>query len=115
MEEIEVSSWLMLDAVRKSSEIIETVGNLQTGNGMSVFCVIEEDFLELCYSDAATNSLRRYDDREEFQAALDQRKEDSGDARYAEEPDLDEDFEDDDEDENDQGDGFHVEEELEDY
>ena len=49
MEEMEVTSWLTLDAIKKSknANLVETVGNLQTGHSMSVFCIIEEDFLEL--------------------------------------------------------------------
>ena len=82
MEEIEVSSWLTLDAIKKAADIIETVGNLQTGHSMSVFCEIEEDYLELCYSDSAANYLRRYEDRDEFDVALERRKEDDGDAPF---------------------------------
>jgi len=43
MEEIEVSSWLTLDAVKKAADVVEIVGNLQTGHSMSVFCEIAED------------------------------------------------------------------------
>ena len=82
MEEIEIASWMTLDALRKSKsvEIVDSVGNLQTGHCMSVFCVIEDDHLELCYSDSAANFLRRYEDRDEFDAALEERKEDVGEA-----------------------------------
>ncbi len=59
MEEIEISSWLTLDALKKKAEVAETVGNLQTGHSMSVFCQIEDDYLELVYTDATTNCLRR--------------------------------------------------------
>jgi len=41
---------------------------------------IEEDYLELCYSDSAANYLRRFEDRDEFDVALEQRKKDVGDA-----------------------------------
>lgn len=104
MEEIEIASWMTLDALKKSksADIVETVGNLQTGHSMSVFCVIEDDHLELCYSDTAANSLRRYEDRAEFEEALEERREEVGDARYeeAEERDFDgDDDEDEDEDE----------------
>ena len=50
MEEIEVTSWLTLEAIKKASEPEETVGDLQTGHCKSVFCRIEDDFLELCLS-----------------------------------------------------------------
>jgi len=85
MEEIEIMSWLTLDALKKKAEVVETVGNLQTGHSMSIFCIIEDDYLELCYSDSAANYLRRYEDREEFDLALEQRKEETGEAPYEEE------------------------------
>jgi len=84
MEEIEASSWLTLDAIKKAADVVETVGNLQTGHNMSVFCRIEEDYLELCYSDCAANYLRRFEDGDEFDVALEQRKKDVGDAPYEE-------------------------------
>jgi len=98
MEEIEISSWLTLDAIKKKSKIVETVGNLQTGHSMSIFCIIEDDYLELLYSDTTTNTLRRYEDREEFELALEERKEETGEAPYEdEERDFDEDEEDEEE------------------
>jgi len=84
MEEIEVSSWLTLDALKNEAEIEEIVGDLQSGHFQSVFCVIEDDFLELLYSDSASNYLRRYDDKEEFQLAIEKRKEEFGEALYNE-------------------------------
>lgn len=90
MEEIEIASWLTLDAVKKKADVVETVGDLQSGHSMSVFCIIEEDYLELYYSDSAANSLRRYEDREEFQIALEQRKEETGEASYDEASDNEE-------------------------
>lgn len=76
MEDMEISSWATLDAVKKAADIVDTVGNLQSGHWMSVFCEIEDDFLELCYSDATANYLRRYEDKDEFEVALEQRKSD---------------------------------------
>lgn len=98
MEEIEVLSWLTLDALKKSkaAEIVETVGNLQTGHSMSVFCTIEDDFLELSYGDE-TNALRRYEDRDEFDAAIEERKEEVGEAHPEDDSDYDEDEEEDEE------------------
>ncbi|MDD8015102.1 MAG: hypothetical protein PHX45_05370 [Acidobacteriota bacterium] len=91
MEELEVLSWLTLDSIKKSADIVETVGNLQTDHNMSVFVVIEDDLLELCYSDSAANYLRRYEDRDEFDAALEQRKEEVGEAFYDEDQEFDKD------------------------
>ena len=92
MEEIEVTSWIALDAIKKASETEETVGDLQTGHCMSVFCRIEDDFMELCYSDTASNFLRRYEDKEEFQLAIEKRKEEVGDSRYDDDGGFDENF-----------------------
>ena len=97
MEEIEIMSWLTLDAIKKKAKVVETVGNLQTGHSMSVFGIIEEDYLELCYSDSAANYLRRYENEDEFDAALEQRKEEDGEAHYEDKSDYDEDDEDEEE------------------
>jgi hypothetical protein len=95
MEEIEIMSWLTLDAVRKRAKVVETVGNLQTGHSMSVFGIIEDDFLELAYSDSAANTLRRFEDRDEFDVALEARKEEDGETPFEEDDrDYDEDEED---------------------
>lgn len=97
MEEIEIISWLTLDAIKKKSKVVETIGNLQTDHSMFVFCIIEEDYLELYYSDSAANALRRYEDREEFDLALEERKEEDGETLF------DEDEHDDDEDDDEEG------------
>jgi hypothetical protein len=98
MEEIEIASWMTLDAIKKKAKVVETVGNLQIGHSMSVFCIIDEDCLELYYSDTTANALRRYEDREEFDLALEERKEEDGETRFDEdEPNDNEDEEDGDE------------------
>ncbi len=114
MEEIEVMSWLTLDAIKKSkaADIVETIGNLQTGHCMSVFCIIEDDYLELCYSDSAANSLRRYEERDEFEEALEARKEEAGEVPYEEESEPDQDEDDDEEEE---GGDFDAEEDTDRY
>ena len=114
MEEMEISSWITLDAIKKKSEISETVGNLQTGHSMSVFCRIEEDFLELVYSDSTSNWLRRFEDKDEMEAAIETRKEEDGDAPYEEEREYEEEFESEDDDDDDGHEGFTIEEEAED-
>ncbi len=102
MEEIEIMSWLTLDALKKhkATAVVETVGNLQTGHSISVFCTIEDDFLELSYGDEV-NALRRYEDRDEFEAAIEERKEEVGESHYDndENKDYDEDKEDEEEEE----------------
>lgn len=117
MEDMEVTSWLTLDAIRKtkSAEVVATIGNLQTGHSKSVFLVIEEDFLELCYSDSASNTIRRFEDRDEFEEALEERKEDVGEAPFEDDGDKDFDEDKDEEKDEDIKDGFSVEDESETY
>ncbi|OGD26094.1 MAG: hypothetical protein A2Y56_15230 [Candidatus Aminicenantes bacterium RBG_13_63_10] len=79
---MEITSWAILDAIKKAADVVESVGNLQTEHNLSVFCVIEEDHLELVYSDSAVNFLRRYEDKDEFKEALEERKEDGGEAPH---------------------------------
>ena len=88
MEEIEIMSWLTLDALKKEATIIETIGDLQTGHCMAVFCIIEDDFLELCYSDSISNHVRRFEDREEFEISLEKRKEEFGEASFEDDMDI---------------------------
>ena len=105
MEEIEITSWMTLDAIKKKAEVVEKVGNLQTGHNMSIFCKIEDDLLELCYSDTAANYLRRYEERDEFDQALEERKEEEGEAPFEEDRNLEENLE-----EEDKSDNFNFEE-----
>lgn len=100
MEEMEITSWAILDAVKKASDVVETVGNLQSEHNMSVFCTCEDDFLELVYSDSAVNTLRRFEDKDEFEEAIEERKEDGGESPYDEEDvEFNEDGDDEEEDE----------------
>ena len=88
MEEIEIRSWLTLDSIKTEATIIETIGDLQTGHCMAVFCIIEDDFIELCYSDSISNFLRRFEDREEFELNLEKRKEEFGEASFEDDMDI---------------------------
>ncbi len=117
MEEMEITSWQTLDAIKKSksAEIVESVGNLQTDHAMSIFCVIEDDHLELCYSDSAANTLRRFEDRDEFDEALEERKEESGEAHFEEAEDRDYDEDEKDEEEEEEKSGRELEDESEAY
>jgi len=58
---------------------------------MAVFCIIEDDFFELCYSDSISNYMRRFEDKEEFERGLEKRKEEFGEAGFEEELDIEED------------------------
>ncbi len=110
MEEIEISSWLTLDAIKKKADVVETVGNLQTGHSMSVFCIIEDDYLELYYSDSGPNYLRRFEDMDEMEKAIEERKEEVGEAPYDEDLDFNEEYEEEEEEEE-----FDFEDESENY
>jgi hypothetical protein len=112
MEEIEISSWITLDAIKKKSKVVETVGNLQTGHSMSVFCKIEDDYLELLYSDSAANYLRRYEDKDEFEVAVDERKEEDGETPFEEDHEFKEDYEEPEEEEEEE---FKIEDESDSY
>ncbi len=90
MEEIEILSWLTLDAIKKASDVVETVGDLQSGHSKSVFCVIEDDYMELYYSDSGSNYLRHYENKDEFEVALIERKEELGEAPFEEEKNYEE-------------------------
>ena len=94
MEEIEITSWITLEAIENAATVVETVGNLQSGHKKSVFCKIEEDFLELAYLDAASNYLRRYENKEEFELALEKLKEEEGEVAFNDNHNFDEDFRD---------------------
>ena len=110
MEEIEVSSWLTLDAIKKAADVVETVGDLQSGHSKSVFCVIEEDYLELFYMDSGSNYLRRYENKDEFEVALIERKEEVGEAPYEENAPSEEEYEEEEEEEE-----FDIEDDSEKY
>jgi hypothetical protein len=112
MEEVELSSWITLDAIKKKAEIHDTVGNLQTGHSMSVFCQIEDDFLELVYSDTTSNTLRRFEDKDEFEIGIQQRKEEDGEAPFDDDKEFDDKNSDDDDDDDDED--YDVEDEAED-
>jgi len=114
---MEIRSWLTLDAIRKTkgAEVVETVGNLQTGHTKSVFVVIEDDYLELVYSDAASNTVRRFDDRDELDEAVEERRSENGEENFSDNGDQDYDKDEDEEDDEDLEDGFSVEDESESY
>jgi hypothetical protein len=95
MEEMEISSWTTLDVLKEAAEVVETVGDLQSGHWKSIFCVIEDDYLELGYVDTVTNFLRRFEDKDEFELAIERRREEGGETRFDDDEEFDEDFEED--------------------
>jgi hypothetical protein len=90
MEELEISSWLILDAIKEIAEITDTIGDLQSGHWQSVFCKVEDDYLELSYIDTASSFLRHYEDKEEFEVALEKRREEVGETSFDEEREIQE-------------------------
>ena len=95
MEEIEISSWITLDVLKEAADVVETIGNLQTGHWKSIFCVIEDDYLELGYIDTVSNYLRRFEDKDEFELAIERRREDAGETRFDDDNGFEEDYDDD--------------------
>ncbi len=83
MEQLEVISWKMLDALRNSAtKTFKTIGDIDTDEQMSVFCQIEEDFIELYYSETESSYIRRFDDEDEFFSSIEGRKEQMGEEDF---------------------------------
>jgi len=82
MQQIEVLSWKTLNAIKQAAKIEEIVGDLDTNEQMAVFCTIEEDYLELYYSELENNYIRRYEDEEEFLKFIDIRKNEFGEEDF---------------------------------
>jgi hypothetical protein len=79
MEQIEIISWQTLDTLKAAAtKIIEVVGALDTDEHMSVFCYIEDDYLELFYSELDANFIRHFEDEDEFQKTIETRKTEFG-------------------------------------
>jgi hypothetical protein len=94
MEQIEILSWLTLDAVKNAAKVAETVGNLQTGSCKSIFCKIEDDYLELYYSDTGANFLIRYENKDEYDDAREKRKAEEGETPFEKDQGYEDAFED---------------------
>ncbi|MCP4217343.1 MAG: hypothetical protein GY765_22050 [bacterium] len=83
MEQIEVISWKTLDGLKNAATNIEDViGDLDTNEQMAVFCAIEEDYLELYYSELEGNYVRRFDDEEDMRKQIEQRKSEFGEHEF---------------------------------
>ena len=83
MEQIEVISWKTLDALKQSAtKIVEVIGTLEINEHMAVFCIIEEDFLELYYSEVDSSYIRHFEDEEEFYRIIEIRKNEFGEDNY---------------------------------
>jgi hypothetical protein len=83
MEQIEVISWKTLDALKQAATHIEEIlGDLDTNEQMAVFCSIEEDYLELYYTELEGNYIRHFDDEEEMLKFLTERRTELGEHEY---------------------------------
>jgi hypothetical protein len=83
MQQIEVISWNTLDALKHSAtKIVDTIGDLDTNEQMAVFCCIEEDYLELYYSEVDSNFIRHFEDEDEFFKYIGIRKNEFGEEEF---------------------------------
>jgi len=79
MEQIEIISWQTLDTLKAAAtKIIEVIGALDTDEHMSIFCYIEDDYLELFYSELDANFIRHFEDEDEFHKTIEIRKAEFG-------------------------------------
>jgi hypothetical protein len=97
MEQIEVISWKTLDALKHAAtHVEEIIGDLDTNEQMAVFCSIDEDFIELYYSELEGNYIRHFESEEEMVKHLTLRKSEFGEGEfdsadyYEDEEDFDE-------------------------
>ncbi|MCK5058676.1 MAG: hypothetical protein KAT34_18630 [Candidatus Aminicenantes bacterium] len=82
MEQIEVVSWKTLNAIKQVAKMEEVIGDLDTNEQMAVFCTIEEDYLELYYSESENNYIRHFEDEKEFLKNIDLRKNEFGEEDF---------------------------------
>jgi hypothetical protein len=83
MEQLEVISWQTLDALKNAAtKIVESIGDLDSDEHMSVFCYIEDDYLELFYSELDANFIRHFEDEEEFYKIVEVRKNEFGEENF---------------------------------
>lgn len=114
MQQIEVISWKTLDALKgAATKLVEIIGDLDTNEQMAIFCTIEDDFLELYYSEADSSYLRHYEDEDEFFKYIELRKKELGEDEFASLDYYDDEGNPDDENSRDDFDGFNIREEDE--
>ena len=82
MDQIEIVSWKTLNAIKQVAKIEETIGDLDTNEQMAVFCTVEDDYLELYFSELESNYIRHFDDEEEFLKYIDLRKNEFGEEDF---------------------------------
>lgn len=83
MEQLEVISWKTLDALKQAATNVEEIlGDIDTNEQMSVFCSIEEDYIELYYSELEGNFVRHFDDEDEMRKIIGIRKDEFGESDF---------------------------------
>lgn len=83
MEQIEVISWKTLDALKQAATHVEEIlGDLDTNEQMAVFCLVDEDYLELYYSELEGNYIRHFESEEEMLKHIALRKNEFGEGEY---------------------------------
>ncbi len=111
MEQLEIISWKVLDAIRNSvSKTFEVIGDVDLDEHMSVFCQIEEDFIELYYSEVESSYIRHFDDEDEFFSAIEERKDEFGDDEFGALEYFNEDSESSDDGSSENFDGYNIKE-----
>lgn len=83
MEQLEIISWKILDAIRNSAtKTNEVIGDIDTNEHMSVFCQVDDDYIELYYSEVESSYFRHFEDEDEFFTAIDERKSEFGEEEF---------------------------------
>ncbi|HNX96145.1 MAG TPA: hypothetical protein PKK12_00555 [Candidatus Aminicenantes bacterium] len=114
MEQLEIISWQTLDAIKGHAKIVEVVGDLEAEEHMSVFCYIEDDYIELFYSELDANFIRHFEDEDEFYKTLENRKNEFGEEDFDPRNFYEEDENFVEEEEGDEMDGFDIKDEDDD-
>ena len=74
MNKLEVGSWDVLDLIRDNADKnFGQAGDLDTGDALSCFCQVGEDFFELYYSDLLANYIGHFDNEPEMRDAMKER------------------------------------------
>ncbi len=83
MEQLEIISWKILDAIRNSvTKTNEVMGDIDTNEHMSVFCQVDDDYIELYYSEMESSYIRHFEDEDEFFTAIEERKSEFGEEEF---------------------------------
>lgn len=115
MEQLEVLSWKTLDALKDAAtKIVEIIGDLDAFEHMSIFCQIDDDYMELYYSELDSNYIKHFEDEEEFSKSLTIRKKEFGEEDFDSMDYYDENNNFDDENSDENFNGYNIKDEEED-